>query len=241
MIVWSQISDKGGRGHNEDYVGEIVHKDRACFVLADGLGGHGKGEVASQLVTESILDTFENDYTRDGFLENAFDKAQNKLLEEQRKQGKPDEMKTTAVCLQIDGDEVRWGHCGDSRLYVIKGKKILQRTLDHSVPQMLVFGREIREKDIRFHEDRNRLLKVMGIEQDKKLYEVSEWHEYSDKTRFLMCSDGFWEFVLEKEMEKTLKKSDTPEGWLREMEKIVLERGKGKEQDNYSAIAVWME
>lgn len=69
---------------------------------------------------------------------------------------------------------MQWGHVGDSRLYYFKNGKIVKRTLDHSVPQMLVARGEIDEKEIRHHPDRNRLVRVMGMEWDEPKYQVSE-------------------------------------------------------------------
>ena len=71
-------------------------------------------------------------------------------------------MKTTVVVLHIKNKNARWAHVGDSRLYFFKNKKLIERTLDHSVPQNLVVCKEIKEKDIRYHADRNRLLRVLG-------------------------------------------------------------------------------
>ena len=58
---------------------------------------------------------------------------------------------------------------------------------------------------------------------------------------FLLCSDGFWELILEKKMESALKKADSPAAWLEAMEKIVEKNGRNKDMDNYSAIAVWID
>lgn len=241
IIRYDMVSDKGGREHNEDSVGALVLEGRSCFVLADGLGGHAKGEVASTLVKDCILEDFKADgYRADSFLDNALMRAQNELLKLQEQMGMRDEMKTTVVCLQIDGNKVRWGHCGDSRLYLFYKGKVKQRTQDHSVPQMLVNSGQIKEKEIRHHEDRNRLLRVMGTPYEKKLYECSDWIAVNHKLSFLLCSDGFWELILENEMEKLYKESVTPAIWLKQMAEIVADRGKDKESDNYSAITVWL-
>lgn len=240
MITWTSISEKGEREHNEDFVGVRQVGERYCFVLADGLGGHGKGEVASQLVVTSILEDFEQSYDRDCFLQQSLMHAQKKLCEEQRKRNCPEQMKTTVVCLLVDHNYVQWAYAGDSRLYLFYKKKIKSRTLDHSVPQMLVLSKEMKEKAIRFHEDRNRLLKVMGIESDKQVFDVSKPMERKENQRFLLCSDGFWEFVLEKNMEKSMKKAETPKEWMDALSQIAVKNGAGKNMDNYSAIAVWL-
>lgn len=239
-IEWKLDTNKGGREHNEDYVGMKQKGNHYCFVLADGLGGHGKGEVASQLVVESILASFEHNLNSENFLHEALVKAQNELLDRQIKENCVEGMKTTIVVLQIVDSKLRWAYCGDSRLYLFQKKKLKLHSLDHSVPQMLVYTKEIKEKDIRFHEDRNRLLRVMGVDSQKELFEISPWMDKKDNMQFLMCSDGFWELIIEKEMEKSLKKSKSVSEWLDEMIALVATRGVNKDSDNYSAISIWM-
>lgn len=240
MITWTTVSEKGEREYNEDAVGYRQIGERYCFVLADGLGGHGKGEVASQLVVDSILDDFENNYDRNDFLQKSLYQAQEALCMEQEKRNCKTQMKTTVVCLLIDDNCIQWAYVGDSRLYMFHKKKLKLRTLDHSVPQMLVLSKEIKEKEIRFHEDRNRLLKVMGMESEKRVFEVSEPMDRKENQQFLLCSDGFWEFVVEKDMEKLLKKAKTPQEWMEAMHHLVVKNGEGKDMDNYSAIAIWV-
>ena len=117
---------------------------------------------------------------------------------------------------------------------------LFRSTLDHSVPQMMVSRGDLREKDIRKHEDRNRLLRVMGAEWDSPKYQMTGPVRVTRHTSFLLCSDGFWELIDEKMMCRTLKKAGSAREWLGVMEKIVLENGRGTNMDNYSAIAVFI-
>lgn len=242
LIDFAVLSDRGERPVNEDCVGTASLENKHIFVLADGLGGHSNGEIASRLVTEKIIEFLTDENAeKETFLEDAFLHAQKKLLEEQKKHGASYEMKTTAVVLFIDGGQVSFGHIGDSRLYLIRKGKIVSRTLDHSVPQMLAISGEIREKDIRHHEDRNRLLRAMGNDwnPERPEYRIDEKNLSIDKNNcFLLCSDGFWEWITEKQMQRVLKKNLSAENQLRKMTDIVLKNGKGKKMDNYSAILV---
>ena len=149
-------------------------------------------------------------------------------------------MKTTVCALMISGKEAVWGHIGDTRLYLFSSNKVRERTLDHSVPQMLVLAHEITEKNIRHHPDRNRLLRALGAVGDSPQFELSRKVCLDDVQAFLLCTDGFWENVLEKEMSALLKKSNSPEDWINRMVKIVSRRENSGNIDNYSAIAVWM-
>lgn len=234
------ITNQGTRPVNEDSVGVIEHGDLICFVLADGLGGHGKGEVASQLAVcafDAVFSAPEGKPLPE-LLSDAFLRAQADILREQQRAGAPSQMKTTAVALVVQNGQSAWGHIGDSRLYAFARDKVKNRTLDHSVPQMLVLSGEIREKAIRGHPDRNRLLRVLGVAGEPPRFELSELHRIDQFQAFLLCSDGFWELITEKEMGKLLKKSRSPEEWLEQMRTVVENQGHGTDMDNYSAIAI---
>ena len=232
------ISTKtGDREINEDSVWAGINEDSGLFALADGLGGHGRGEVASAMLTETAAELYREKGPADSLIADILEEAQKRILDRQIRENAQREMKTTAVILLIKKDVIQWGHIGDSRLYFFKKNKLIKRTLDHSVPQMLVNAGDIKESKIRNHPDRNRLLKVMGMEWDKPAYVIGEPIPREGGEAFLLCSDGFWENVLEKEMLKLLKKSKEAADWIAAMDPIVQKRGKGK-MDNNSAIAV---
>lgn len=238
MLTYSTFSSKGDREINEDCFKCVEHNGRYCFVIADGLGGHGKGDEASNLVCDEIFKSFIN-YAGsiNEFVGAAIDKAQNRLLDQQKEAHAKFQMKTTVVVLVIDKDVAYWGYVGDSRLYVFRKNKLKLRTLDHSVPQMLVLAKSIKESEIRYHPDRNKLLRVMGITWDTPLYE-SAFLKLKNKESFLLCTDGFWELINEKEMISFLKNSDNADQWLESMVREVARNGKDVDMDNYSAIAI---
>lgn len=240
-MEYQMYSSVGSREINEDFIAMTESGGTFCFVLCDGLGGHGQGEVASKMTAENILRSFlEKPVISEQEISLAFETAQSALLSEQNRLHLKNEMKTTAVVLYLGKESAVWAHIGDSRLYVFRRNRIVLRTLDHSVPQMLVLAGEIKEKHIRQHPDRNRLMRVMGAEWGERKYEISEPAAANQCQAFLLCSDGFWENINEKTMCRLLKKSSSVQEWMKLMTEEVNHNGQGSDMDNNSAIAVWL-
>lgn len=238
---YATLSIPGTREINEDAVA-IKEKDRKLMlVVADGLGGHDKGEVASKIVAETVIEKGIISGGSVEELEETMREAQRCLLEKQKQENAVNAMKTTAVVLSLTSDKAYLSYVGDSRGYVFfkNGKYI--RTIDHSVPQMLALAGDIKEKDIRHHPDRSSLLRVFGCEWENDPIDSLEEIETARIKAFLLCSDGFWELITENQMKWCLKWSKTPAEWLTRMKKIIEKNGKGKEMDNYTAGAVFIE
>lgn len=235
----AECSMKGGRKINEDSVGYINQGSLVnAWVLADGLGGHGSGEVASKLAVDTVLLAYsqnpiiDTDNIRDIILA-----ANNTIISNQTDKFS---MKSTIVSMFSDGDNVIWAHAGDSRLYRFTDGVLSFQTRDHSVSQIAVANSEITSEKIRFHEDRNKLLRVLGSDNNIK----TEIHVPEQKLKpgdaFLLCSDGFWEYVLELEMELDLSKAETPSDWISLLTARLSKKVDGK-NDNYSAIAIFVK
>lgn len=239
MIDASMLSNPGGRENNEDYITVAEHGADRCFILCDGLGGHECGEVASQTVAEDVAKLFSDKGDYQGFIDDAFNIAQKNLLELQKEKDMVNAMKTTLVVLVVTETMVKWAHIGDSRLYRFyeNGTKY-QRTRDHSMVQILCDMGEISEKDMRHHEERNKILRVMGSEWGSKSYDKSAVLERENKQAFALMTDGFWEYVEEEEMMKLLRDTDTAKEWMDAMTKLVFERADMTKTDNLSVICV---
>lgn len=234
----ASYSEIGNRPVQEDSIG-IYHKgDSVCCILCDGLGGHGMGDAASSLVVSSIGDQYMQSERAKGFLETAFPAAQEKLIREQNEQHAKEKMKTTATAFVTDGKTVYMGYIGDSRLYLFLRNGKIKRTMDHSIPQMLVLTHEIEEKEIRNHPDRSILLRVMGVDWEKPMYEMMAPVALAECEGILLCSDGFWELIEDEEMQDTMKNAASAQAWLDTMVKIVNLNGHDRSMDNNSAIAV---
>lgn len=239
MISYALYTNAGNREINEDAVGAFEKGDHYCFVLCDGLGGHGMGDIAAHLVKDVFEQMFARCEDVENFLNQAFPASQQLLMMEQKEQHVPQKMKTTCVALVADQKNAYIGHIGDSRAYIFYHGKVKQRTLDHSIPQMMALSKEIKESEIRNHPQRNLVLRVLGIEWEDNMFELMEHVSLKKGQAFLLCSDGFWELIDESEMCGILKKSSSPKEWLERMTEVVKANGLGRNMDNYSAIAVW--
>ena len=241
MVEYATFTDIGEKEANEDAVKVFVNQPYLTygFVLADGLGGHGNGDIASHFVVDCVGAMIENTNRFDGaFIDECFDTAQQMLMEEKELKGFLS-IKTTMVTLLITDHIAQWGHIGDSRLYHFRDGRQISKTVDHSVPQMLALSGQIKECEIRHHPDRSMLLRAMGAEWNGPAYEIDERNLKVKKgDSFLLCTDGFWEWIEEKTMLKILKRNLTAFDALQEMKKEVLGNGNRRGMDNYSAILV---
>ncbi len=235
----AMLNQQGGRDYNEDYYGSIeLEDDLKCWTLADGLGGHGGGDVAAQLAVEAIVNTFaENPLLATGTLNLQFNKAQQAVTEGQNRSLKLANMQTTAVVLITHHDLALWGHIGDTRLYYFHEGYLQKQTSDHSVPQLLANAGEIDASEIRFHEDRNRLLRSIGSKEAFKPHLEQSPINLHSGDAFLLCTDGFWEYVFEAEMAEDLQQTRSAVEWRNAMEQRLLARVP-EGNDNYSAIAI---
>ncbi|MCI0489334.1 MAG: protein phosphatase 2C domain-containing protein [Blastocatellia bacterium] len=234
-----RVSDRGGRSRNQDSCGFLMLEDGACWVVADGLGGHLGGEIASAIAVEAILDSFRrNRALSPQALESHISAAHNAILEKQRQEPHLSNCRTTAVLLVSDYRSALWAHTGDSRLYHLRGGRIHFQTKDHSVPQVMADAGEIALDRIRHHEDRNRLLRALGTEGEARPTVQIEKQRLCREDAFLLCVDGFWEYVFETEMEVDYSKAVDPADWLAKMESRITRRA-DENHDNYTAIGVF--
>jgi len=235
------ISHPGGRKVNEDASSNlVVSAEQGCWVVADGLGGHGGGDVASKIVVDTITGAYRNNPEfSSAQLGKMLELAQQTLLQRQQDDYRRSAMRSTTAVLLLDDAEAWWAHVGDTRLYHFANGRIVHQTRDHSVPQAMVDAGDIGHDDIRHHEDRNRLTRSLGNDGKVRTTILEQPVAIGEGDAFLLCTDGFWEFVTETEMEATLVKSDTPENWLAQMELILL-RNAPANHDNYTATAIFV-
>jgi len=234
MILTASYSNIGGRNCNEDTV-KIVKNgaDRGCIVLADGLGGHGGGAQASSVVADTICSLWQNQAMPK--LEDMVQCAHREVL---KLQSPRCSMKSTVAALCLRPGVAEWAHVGDSRLYYFYNGSLTFQSRDHSASQIAVMLGDITPDQIRFHADRNRVLRALGQDGDL-LVESKEQPLLTGHHAFLLCSDGFWEYVLEKEMAYDLAVSSGPEEWIERMCSRLKKRTP-PDNDNNSAAAIWV-
>ncbi len=232
------LNRQGGRESNQDCAEFQLHGDTGCWVVADGLGGHQGGQTAARIAVEKVLETFRHrPQMAEETIIAGFQAAQRQIVQLQEEEARLYGMRTTCVVLLADAGQALWGHLGDSRLYRFQDGRLVFQSKDHSVTQALTDAGEIRPEDMRHDENRNRLTRVLGKE-DLAQPAFAQARGLAADEAFLLCTDGFWEYVEEAEMEIDLAKSRTPEDWLGYMEARLRSRANG-EFDNYTAVAVF--
>lgn len=239
-VEYGVYTNIGDSAINEDCA-DVYEGNIAAYILADGLGGHGGGDIASHLVADVVKQVVSEEKTLStALMEKCFETAQEKLLAKQKELKREGAMKTTLVIFLTDGKNAMWGHIGDSRLYYCKKKKIKARTLDHSVPQMLVRMKKIKEKDIRHHEERNVLLKVMGIQwTESKMYEIDcKSMKLQKGDCFMMCSDGCWEWVEDDTIATIICQDKSAQEIADELGDEAYSNGMGTDRDNITNLVI---
>lgn len=235
LIGYAGDTEQGGRARNEDTVAcRRLNADRLCVALGDGLGGHGKGEEASAAAVRAILAGWSG----------AADPAELKALVGRAHravlalQSPACRMKTTAAVLALEPGRCAWAYAGDSRIYRFEGGRLAWQSRDHSASQIAVLLGQITPDQIRFHEDRACIYRALGQEGDLEA-DGGETALPAGDCAFLLCTDGFWEYVLEEEMEQTLAAADSPQAWLAAMRALRRQKAPPN-SDNNTAVALWL-
>jgi len=232
-------TNKGSRANNEDYYEFVQDGDKGAFVLADGLGGHGFGEIASKLVVKYMVNTaVQSEYAiDDDTLLNLMNSANARLMQCHKDYPEYADARTTVAAAFYANGIFKFFNVGDSRVYYFKNGKVHAQSKDHSVPQMSVALGDITADEIRNHEDRSKLLKVMGDSDNLNITKIEPKITIEQGDAFLLGSDGFWEYVYETEMEIDLLKSSSPKEWFEFMCRRLLRKvSVDNNNDNYTVI-----
>lgn len=226
---------RGGRSNQEDALAVLdKRRDRPLLlVLADGAGGHADGEHAAQAALARAQAELNGAPTEpaaaESWLRSLVAAANQDVLALGSGPAAP---RTTLVVAWICGDDARFVHVGDSRVYHFRRGKLLYRSHDDSVVQLLVDMKKIDENEALQHPDRNRLLKALGADDLEPVSPVRARLEKGDG--LVLCSDGIWEHAGNADLLAALAKADLEAG-ATELVRMAVGKG-GHNADNASVI-----
>ena len=221
----------------------LVDSHRGLFAVADGMGGHAAGEVASQLAIEALAQTMAEKLAELGhadleqagkYLELAFHEGNRKICESVLKRDDWRGMGTTIVAMLTNGDRAIIAHVGDSRAYVLRGAALSRLTSDHSwVNEQVKLGL-LSDEEAQRHPMRNIVTRALGNRNDLEVDVVTEPMRPGDV--FLLCSDGLNSMLEDEEIRSLLERhQDTPEAACRALVETANDRGG---EDNITVIVM---
>jgi serine/threonine protein phosphatase PrpC len=236
-----QVSRKGGREKNEDRMGYCYTRDSGLFALADGMGGHPEGEVASQLALQTLAALFQRDAKPSlkdplRFLHDAVIAGHHQLLRYATERALIDTPRTTIVACVLQGNAAYWAHCGDSRLYLVRGDKLIARTRDHSYSELQEALSQVVPIGERFN--RNVLFTCLGS-PGKPVVDTAGPIIMQPGDRVLLCSDGLWGSVSDAEITAQLAANPIHDAVPELVEQAL--RNAGAKSDNVTVISVEWE
>lgn len=201
IIDYGHCTHPGGKQENQDCCDATLDArgDRYCFVIADGVGSYRRGKKAAELAVQSILSSFARfDGERsDEWLHEALQEAHRLIKERSREDPSLGKMKSTCAVVVIVHGKAHWASVGDSRIYVFRNGARLHRSKDHSVVQVLLDMGEIKPEEVSSHPDRNRILRVLGMDEAMKPQVTAEGLALQRGDSVLLCTDGFWGLIPE--------------------------------------------
>jgi serine/threonine protein phosphatase PrpC len=236
-----QVSRKGGRERNEDRMGYCYTRDAGLFALADGMGGHPEGDVAAQLALQTLAALFQreakprlNDPVK--FLHDACMASHHQLIRYATDKALMDTPRTTVVACLLQGNGAYWAHCGDSRLYLVRGDKLLARTRDHSYSELQEAMSSVVPMTERFN--RNVLFTCLGS-PGKPVIDTAGPMLMQPGDRALLCSDGLWGSLPDAEITAVLGDRPVSDAVPELVERAL--RVAGARSDNVTVLAVEWE
>ena len=220
------IYNKGKRENNEDFYRVYEHNDKTIIAVADGVGGYNAGEIASRIAVDTVCEYFENWEINLANITEAFIEANMQILSGQEKHPG---MKSTLVALFVSGDNAYVANVGDSRAYQVRDNSLIFKSKDHSLVRVLADAGVITEDEMETHEDRNKILRAMGIGKELRV-DITEL-DVEDDDWFILTTDGFWQHISDKEL---MQQEDIIK-WFKGREDYILNTDL-IEQDNFTAV-----
>lgn len=229
VVDYAALTDVGvEREHNEDYI--AVNEQLGLFLVADGMGGHASGEVASRIAAQTI----EQRMLAGAPMVQAIMQAHEAIIEGVRSGEGSRGMGTTVVALQLEGDAYQLAWVGDSRAYLWDGK-LKQISKDHSLVQMLLDSGHINEAEARDHPRKNIIYQNLGAEeQDAPQVSLLQGQLHKGE-KILLCSDGLSDELDDRQISEVLASEQDND---RLAEALVAAANRQGGSDNISVIVV---
>lgn len=244
-IDFASLSDRGRvRLNNEDAYGEFVPATTAeveergiVFVVADGMGGHRGGEIASRIAVRTILAFYATEAGADRAkaLARAFHEANQTILQEAVADSTLFGMGTTCTALALHQGRAYFAHVGDSRCYLVRKGRILQVTSDHSIVGEMVRSGIITDEDARTHPRRNVITRSLGAQPDV-MAETPDSVELQRGDTFLLCSDGLTAYLSDIDISVVVA-THAPEAAAKTLVHMANEQG-GRDNITVQVITV---
>lgn len=204
-----QESRPGKRANNEDRLAHCYSRDALLMVVADGMGGHYYGEIAAQIAVQVLIESFQREATPGIsdpflFLQKSMNNAHRAIIDFTDAHNLKDSPRTTCVACIVQHNIAYWAHAGDSRLYLMRGGKVLTHTRDHSRVQILKDQGVINAAQAAVHPERNKVYSCLGGRLTPEI-------EFSRKTPLeagdvlALCTDGLWGVLSGETMAVALK------------------------------------
>ena len=236
-----QISRRGGREKNEDRMGYCYTRDAGLFALADGMGGHPEGDIAAQVALQSLAARFQHEAKSAltdplRFLQDAIIAGHHQLLQYATARSLVDTPRTTVVACVLQGAAAYWAHCGDSRLYLMRGDKLIARTRDHSYTELQETMSQVVPIGERLN--RNVLFTCLGG-PGKPMIDTAGPLLMHPGDRLLLCSDGLWSALPDAAITHVLASRPLSDAVPELVEQAL--RQAGPKSDNVTALAVEWE
>ena len=235
-----QESHIGGRKVNQDRMGYSFSRDALLLVLADGMGGHLRGEMAATILMQTMSSMFQQQaapYVKkpERFLEEAFLAAHHEIHRYRAANNLPETPRTTAVACLIQHNVAIWAHCGDSRLYWLRQGQVLGRTRDHSHIEHLIDKGLATPAERATHPDRNKLYNCVGASSLPKV-DVGRPASLQSGDVIMLCSDGLWSMIADDDIVQRL----TTQTIVRAVPEMVASATTlaGEKSDNTTALAI---
>ncbi|WP_273125479.1 Stp1/IreP family PP2C-type Ser/Thr phosphatase [Bacillus weihaiensis] len=234
------LTDRGKvRQHNEDSVSIFENGSGLLAIVADGMGGHLAGDVASQMTISVFKEMwneapdFKGPQEAESWLEEKVMEVNRSVFAHSRENSDCQGMGTTIVTAIVTQSFATIGHIGDSRCYILNKSGFKQITQDHSLVNELVKSGQISREDAEHHPRKNVLLRALGTEEHVELDIQTLSIEPDDIV--LLCSDGLTNKLTDSVLEEELRKNDD---LLHTAEKLVLMANENGGEDNISLAAI---